>query len=68
MVDNAKNNKTQTIGLDISGMSCASCAGGIEATLAQTPGIRKAVVNFAASRAVVEYDLKILSTDTQVFF
>jgi Cu+-exporting ATPase len=56
MADNVRGSKPQTISLDLSGMSCASCAGGIEATLAQTPGIQKAGVNFAASRAVVEYD------------
>ena len=56
MADNARGNKAQTISLDISGMSCASCAGGIEATLAQTPGIVQARVNFATSRAAIEYD------------
>jgi Cu+-exporting ATPase len=56
MADNAKGNKTQTISLDISGMSCASCAGGVEATLARTPGIVQARVNFAASKAIIEYD------------
>jgi Cu+-exporting ATPase len=46
----------QKASLDISGMSCASCAGGIEATLAQTPGIIKARVNFDSSKTLVEYD------------
>ncbi len=41
--------------LDLSGLSCAGCAGGIEATLGQTPGVSQARVNFAASRAIVEY-------------
>jgi Cu+-exporting ATPase len=40
----------------VSGMSCASCAGGIEAILVQTPGIPQARVNFAASKAAIEYD------------
>jgi Cu+-exporting ATPase len=48
--------KAQKISLDISGMSCASCAGGVEATLAQTPGVLQARVNFAASKAIIEYD------------
>ena len=50
--------KGQKISLDIAGMSCASCAGGMEATLSQTPGILKAQVNFAASKAAIEYDEK----------
>jgi Cu+-exporting ATPase len=56
MVENSSNMKSQTISLDISGMSCASCAGGIETTLAQTTGILQARVNFAASKATVEFD------------
>ena len=48
--------KTQKISLDISGMSCASYAGGIESTLAQAPGILQARVNFAASKANIEYN------------
>jgi Cu+-exporting ATPase len=50
------NSHRRTVTLELAGMSCASCAGGIEAALAQTPGILKASVNFAASKAIVEYN------------
>ncbi|HMO86380.1 MAG TPA: heavy metal translocating P-type ATPase, partial [Lacipirellulaceae bacterium] len=42
--------------LPITGMSCAACARRIEQTLQQTPGVRRAGVNFATSKATVEYD------------
>jgi Cu+-exporting ATPase len=44
--------------LPIAGMSCAACAPRIEQGLAKTPGVRRASVNFATSRATVEYDPK----------
>jgi Cu+-exporting ATPase len=46
----------QKASLDISGMSCASCAAGLEASLAQTEGIIQARINFAASKAAIEYN------------
>jgi Cu+-exporting ATPase len=42
--------------LPITGMSCAACARRIEKQLNRTPGVRNANVNFATSRATVEYD------------
>ncbi len=42
--------------LRISGMSCAACAQRIEKGLAKLPGVSSANVNFAAEKAVVEYD------------
>ena len=42
--------------LPITGMSCAACARRIEKSLSAAPGVRKAGVNFATSRATVEYD------------
>ena len=56
MAENINTVRTQKVSLDISSMSCASCAGGMEATLSQTPGIMQAKVNFAASKAIIEYD------------
>jgi len=41
--------------LEVSGMSCASCASRVERTLARQPGVRRAAVNFATGRASVEY-------------
>ena len=46
----------ERIDLPITGMTCASCANRIERSLANTPGVRTAGVNFATSRATVEYD------------
>ena len=46
----------ERIDLPITGMTCAACANRIERTLQKTPGVRRAGVNFATSRATVEYD------------
>ena len=40
--------------LAISGMSCASCAGRVEAALANVPGVLRAAVNLAGETATVE--------------
>ncbi|MFJ4141050.1 heavy metal translocating P-type ATPase [Pseudomonas fragi] len=40
--------------LDISGMTCASCAGRVEKALAKVPGAKSASVNLATERAHVE--------------
>lgn len=40
----------------ISGMHCASCATNIENTLRKLKGIKSANVNFATSKATIEYD------------
>ena len=42
--------------LDISGMTCASCALRIEKKLKKTEGVTDATVNFALEKAVVEFD------------
>ncbi len=42
--------------LTISGMHCASCATLITRGLAKVPGVKSANVNYAAGRALVEYD------------
>src|SRR4051794_38766693 len=44
------------VDLPIEGMSCAACARRVEQALTRTPGVRRANVNFATSRATVEYD------------
>lgn len=40
--------------LDVSGMTCASCAGRVEKALAQVPGVERVNVNLATERAHVE--------------
>ncbi|NIS50670.1 MAG: heavy metal translocating P-type ATPase, partial [Phycisphaerae bacterium] len=42
--------------LTISGMSCASCVTRIEKGLSKVPGVVGAKVNFAAEKAIIEYD------------
>jgi Cu+-exporting ATPase len=41
------------------GMNCAGCAGRIEKTFSGTPGVAKAAVNFATTRATVKYDPQV---------
>ena len=48
--------KGERVDLPITGMTCAACARRIETKLSRAPGVRRAGVNFATSRATVEYD------------
>jgi Cu+-exporting ATPase len=42
--------------LPIEGMSCASCAATVQEALAAAPGVSSAAVNFATTKAAVDYD------------
>ncbi len=42
--------------LQLTGMSCAACAGAVEKALRGAPGVETATVNFAAEQATVHYD------------
>jgi len=46
----------------ITGMSCAGCAGGLEAELRLTPGIARASVTFTNGLAVVAFDTNRVAT------
>ncbi|MEO7368872.1 MAG: heavy metal translocating P-type ATPase [Gemmatimonadaceae bacterium] len=46
----------ERIDLPITGMTCSACANRIEKSLAKVDGVTKANVNFATSRATVEYN------------
>ncbi|MBT2559288.1 copper-translocating P-type ATPase [Hymenobacter sp. ISL-91] len=46
---------TKTETLDIEGMTCASCASFVEKSLTRTPGVQRAMVNFATEKATIEY-------------
>lgn len=48
--------RTERVDLPITGMTCASCANRIARALGGSPGVRKAGVNLATSRATVVYD------------
>lgn len=47
---------SERVDLPITGMTCAACARRIERKLTKAPGVKSAGVNFATSRATVEYD------------
>lgn len=47
---------TKRVQLSLLGMHCASCAMLIERQLKKTPGVIKAVVNFAAEKVMIDYD------------
>jgi Cu+-exporting ATPase len=46
---------SERVDLPLSGMTCAACARSIERTLAGTPGVERAHVNFATATATVEF-------------
>jgi Cu+-exporting ATPase len=46
---------TKTETLDIEGMTCASCASAVEKSLSRTPGVQRAMVNYATEKATVDY-------------
>jgi len=48
--------KVEKCSIGIQGMHCASCANKIEKALSAQKGVKKAVVNFATEKAIVEYD------------
>lgn len=47
---------TERLDLPITGMTCAACARRIERQLKKQPGVAQAGVNFATTRATVEFD------------
>jgi mercuric ion transport protein len=51
---------TAVVTLNISGMDCQACAAGVEGSLANIKGVRKARVNFQSGKATIEYDSKIV--------
>ncbi|MCW3985180.1 MAG: heavy metal translocating P-type ATPase [Candidatus Bathyarchaeota archaeon] len=48
--------KSKKAVLDIGGMSCVTCSQTIEKKLSKLKGVNQATVNFAAEKAIVEYD------------
>jgi Cu+-exporting ATPase len=52
---------TKKTTLQVTGMTCATCAGTVEESLSKVPGVIKASVNLAAEKATVEYDPSLAS-------
>ncbi|WP_372887739.1 cation transporter, partial [Shimia sp.] len=51
------------IGLQVTGMSCASCVGRVERVLRAQPGIEEAAVNLADESARVVHDGTVSAAD-----
>ncbi|RYY19893.1 MAG: copper-translocating P-type ATPase [Cytophagaceae bacterium] len=47
--------RVQTATLAIEGMTCASCAAFVQKSLARTPGVQRALVNYATEKATIDY-------------
>ena len=47
---------TQTVKLNVRGMTCGNCARSIERKLTSTPGVSKATVDLVNQNATVDYD------------
>ncbi|MFB6251549.1 MAG: heavy metal translocating P-type ATPase [Halobellus sp.] len=52
---------TQTINLDVRGMSCANCSQTVQGALEELDGVDEASVNFATDEATVTYDPEVVS-------
>ena len=56
----------QTLRLQIEGMTCATCAGRLEKTLAQVPGVTSAQVNLATETAQAELANRVVRPGERV--
>jgi len=56
MTDKTNSKKAGKASIQITGMTCATCAATIKKGLSQTPGVEQADVNFASEKASIEYD------------
>jgi len=55
------SSSTENVNINLRGMSCTSCAQRIQHNLAETRGIKNARVNFAAEKAYLEYDPRLIT-------
>jgi Cu+-exporting ATPase len=56
MADKTNSKKADKASIQITGMTCATCAATIKKGLSKTPGVEQADVNFASEKALIEYD------------
>jgi P-type Cu+ transporter len=61
-INRTMNQGNERIDIPITGMTCAACARRIERKLLKVPGVQLAGVNFATTKATVEYDPEITGT------
>jgi copper chaperone CopZ len=54
---------TETLNLEVRGMTCGNCARSVEKKLASTPGVTKVSVDLAGNRANVEYDVDLVKPE-----
>ncbi len=59
----AKEEKKRIV-LDIGGMSCVTCAQTIEKRLPKLKGVIYATINFAAEKAIIDYDPNVVNQKT----
>ena len=52
----ATEDTAREVELNVSGMTCGSCAARVQKTLGRQPGVARADVNFATERASVVFD------------
>ncbi|MBW2970361.1 heavy metal translocating P-type ATPase [Candidatus Woesearchaeota archaeon] len=58
---NKFEHRTEKLTVPVSGMNCASCVGSIESGLKKLPGIVNVSVNFASSKAYVDFNPSLVS-------
>jgi len=56
MAEKSSLKKSEKANINITGMTCTTCAATIEKGLVETPGVEDARVSFASEKASVEYD------------
>ncbi len=59
----AERDAAQTLRLDVTGMSCASCAGRVESALKSVSGVHDATINLALERADVTATAAVRAAD-----
>src|ERR1700677_687883 len=59
------NGAREVMELDISGMTCGSCAARVQRKLSRQPGVSEALVNYATGRATLELELEPGALDAE---
>jgi cation-transporting ATPase V/Cu+-exporting ATPase len=57
------NGRHEVMELDVSGMTCGSCAARVQRALSRQPGVSEALVNYATGRATVELQPGVVDVD-----